>query len=64
MIPSFSIMGISLDFENMARKIQEVAEKQIINAEVQQMAVELENICQQSYTELTIEYNILKKTIS
>ena len=28
MIPSFSIMGISIDFENMAKKVQEYASTQ------------------------------------
>ena len=64
MIPSFSIMGISPDFEKKAKKIQESANNEQINEEVNEMAVELENICQQACNELEIEYNLLKNTLS
>jgi PAS domain S-box-containing protein len=64
MIPSFSIMGISPDFENMARKIQEYADAQQLKEGVNEMAIELEDICEQACEELEIEFNLLKNTIS
>jgi len=59
MIPSFSIMGISHDFENMARTIQEYAgiqQSDVIPALVLQLA----NICTQSCVELKEEYEMIK----
>jgi PAS domain S-box-containing protein len=64
MIPSFSIMGISTDFENMARKIQEFADVKQINEGVSEMAIELEDICEQACDELEIEFNKIKNTLS
>ncbi|WP_395050257.1 PAS domain S-box protein [Flavobacterium sp.] len=64
MIPSFSIMGISPDFENMARKIQEYADAQQLKEGVNEMATELEDICEQACDELEIEFNLIKNTIS
>jgi CheY-like chemotaxis protein len=64
MIPSFSIMGISPDFENMARKIQEYAGTQQLKEGVEEMAVELENVCEQACAELEIEFNLIKNKIS
>ncbi|PWA07305.1 PAS domain S-box protein [Flavobacterium psychrotolerans] len=62
-IPSFSIMGISKKFEDIARKIQDYSGTEQLEEEINEMAIELENICQQAYGELNIEFNILKNTI-
>jgi PAS domain S-box-containing protein len=64
MIPSFSIMGISTDFENIARKIQEFGDTQQLKEGIDEMAADLENICKQACEELEIEYNIIKNTLS
>ena len=64
MIPSFSIMGISTYFENMARKIQDYSGTLQLKKEIDEMADELENVCEQACEELEIEYNIIKNTIS
>jgi CheY-like chemotaxis protein len=64
MIPSFSIMGMSSDYENIARKIQEFADAQEINEGVREMSIEIEDICEQAFNELEIEFNILKNTLS
>jgi PAS domain S-box-containing protein len=61
-IPSFSIMGIHKDFENMARKIQEYTSTQQHLDEVQELVIQLENICAQACEELKEEYNMIKKT--
>ena len=63
MIPSFSIMGISADFEDLARKIHEFDGTQP-NEGVDEMAAELETICEQACEELEIEYNIIKNSLS
>jgi len=63
-IPSFSIMGISPDFENMARKIENYSGAQRLKPEIEEMANELESICEQACKELEIEFNIIKNRIS
>ncbi|CAH0997905.1 Aerobic respiration control sensor protein ArcB [Emticicia aquatica] len=55
MIPSFSIMGISPDFENMAKKIQEYANTQQQANEIQELVFKLENVCVQACEELEEE---------
>jgi hypothetical protein len=63
-IPSFSIMGISTDFENMARKIENYSGAQQLKSEIEEMAIELEEVCEQACKELEIEFNIIKNKIS
>ena len=60
MIPSFSIMGISTDFENMAKKVQEYANTQKQTDEIHQLVTELEAVLTQSCSELQEEFNLIK----
>ena len=60
MIPSFSIMGMSADYENMAKKIQEFSRTKKQAAELPGMVLQLGNICEQACTELKIEFNTIK----
>ena len=60
MIPSFSIMGISVDFENMARKVQDFASTQQQADGINDMVNKLENICNQACSELKEEFNNIK----
>ena len=60
MIPSFSIMGISLDFENIAKKVQEFASTQKQSKGIDEMVLKLENVCEQASEELEAEYNAIK----
>ncbi len=60
MIPSFSIMGISKDFEKMAKKVQDFARNQEHIEEIKEMVNELGNICKQSCKELEVEFNRIK----
>ena len=60
MIPSFSIMGISTDFENMAKKVQEYASMQEQTDAIQDLVFQLENICVQACKELQEEFNTIK----
>jgi CheY-like chemotaxis protein len=55
MIPSFSIMGMSPDFEEMARKVQEFAQTQLHSDSIEEMVLQLENICGQACEELEEE---------
>ncbi|MDD3723217.1 MAG: response regulator, partial [Lutibacter sp.] len=60
MIPSFSIMGISVDYENMAREIQEYASTQQKTDNISEMVTKLEKVCLQACDELKIEFNTIK----
>jgi PAS domain S-box-containing protein len=61
-IPSFSIMGMSQDIENMARQIQEAANTEQFTDETAKMVVQLESICRQACKELELEFNLIKNT--
>lgn len=62
MIPSFSIMGMSIDFENMAKKVQEYAINQQQTEAISDMVLQLEQVCEQACSELTEELNSIKET--
>jgi len=64
MIPSFSIMGINADFENMAKKVQEFASTQKQSDGINDMVLQLGNICTQACSELEEEYDKIKRTNS
>jgi PAS domain S-box-containing protein len=61
MIPSFLIVGIHKDYENIARKIQEYARNQQHLGEVPELVTQLDNVCTQACGELQETYNLLKK---
>ena len=63
MIPSFLIMGMSMDFEKMAKKIQEYASKQQFSDEIPNLVTQLETICMQACKELEEDYRTIKNTI-
>jgi U3 small nucleolar ribonucleoprotein component len=63
MIPSFSIMGISPNFENMAKKIQEISVKEEYTDELNDLVTQLEAICDQACKELEEELDIIKNGI-
>jgi PAS domain S-box-containing protein len=52
MIPSFSIMGMSSEFETMAKKVQEFADTQQKSEGINELVIQLENVCNQSCHEL------------
>ena len=64
MIPSFSIMGISTDFENMAKKVQEYASTRQQTDGMSDLVLRLENVCGQACKELKEEFNRIKNTNS
>jgi len=59
-IPSFAIMGMHPDFENMAKKIQEYAITQEQAPSITHLVKKIENVCNQAYKELREELNRLK----
>jgi CheY-like chemotaxis protein len=63
-IPSFSIMGINPDFENLARKVQEYASTQQHSEAIPGMILKIENVCTQACKELEVEYNEIKRNNS
>ncbi|MGV8945607.1 MAG: PAS domain S-box protein [Lutibacter sp.] len=60
MIPSFSIMGISVDFENIAKKVQDYASSQQQTEDISEMVLQLEKVCAMACDELMIELNTFK----
>ncbi len=62
MIPSFSIVGISVDFENMAKKVQEFASTELEADGISDMVLQLETVCTQACKELEQEFNTIKNT--
>jgi len=62
MIPSFSIIGLSPEFEDMAKKVQDSAAAHENMEEINNLVLQLENICNQACKELEIEFNNIKNT--
>jgi len=60
MIPSFAIMGISSDYENMAKEIQDFAKNQQQSTGIAEIVTKLANVCTQACVELEQEYQIIK----
>ena len=62
LIPSFSIVGINADFENMAKKVQEYAGTQQQTDRIYDLVKQLESVCNQACIELEEELKIIKKS--
>jgi len=56
MIPSFSIMGMSSDIENTAKRVQEYAGSKRHTEEISRLVLKLENVCAQACKELELDY--------
>ena len=61
-IPSFAIMGISTDIENMAKKVQEYASTQQQTDGIPDLVLKIEDVCMQACNELELEFNRIKNT--
>lgn len=61
-IPSFSIMGINTEFENMAKKVQEYARTQQKVDEIPDLVLQIDKVCKQAVIELADELNTIKNT--
>jgi PAS domain S-box-containing protein len=62
MIPSFSIMGMSTDFESIAKTVQEYASTVQQTDKIPALAMQLENALSQACIELEEEMNLIKNT--
>jgi len=60
MIPSFAIMGMSADFENMAKQVLDYARTQQQTEGISELVLQLENVCTQACKELEAEFNKFK----
>jgi hypothetical protein len=61
MVPSFSIMGISPQFEDMAKKIQSyTGDLESQKEEINNLVLQLSTVCNQACTELEVEFNNIK----
>jgi signal transduction histidine kinase/FixJ family two-component response regulator/HPt (histidine-containing phosphotransfer) domain-containing protein len=60
MIPSFSVVGISSHFEDMAKRIQEYASSQQQTEGIPALVHQLEKICSQACKELEVEFIAIK----
>lgn len=60
-IPSFAIMGISPEFTELAKRIQDYAEKLEVAVELNDMVIQLEKVCLQSFEELKKELHTLNQ---
>jgi CheY-like chemotaxis protein len=64
MIPSFLIMGISKEYENMAKDVQDYAAKEPQNFEkLQGLVLKLENVSSQACRELTEELEVINSKV-
>lgn len=61
-IPSFSIMGINREYEEIAKKIQEYAGTKQHLDEIDGLIIKNENVCLAACRELKKEYNLIKKS--
>jgi PAS domain S-box-containing protein len=65
MVPSFSIMGISKDFENIAKKVQEDVDNiQRHRNGMPDLVLQLEKVCTEACKELEAEFNVIKQANS
>jgi len=63
LIPSFSIMGISSDYELIAKRVKDFSVYQQQKENIPDLVLQLEEICDRACIELTHEFNIFKDAI-
>lgn len=61
MIPSFHLMGISADFEDIAKRIQEFASSPLSEKGIPEMIKKLESVCSQACDELRLDLSEIEK---
>ncbi len=61
-IPSFAIMGINPDYENMARKVQDFAKNQQQSDGISELVIQIDTVCTQACAELEAEYTLIKNS--
>lgn len=63
LIPSFSIMGMSSDFESMAKQIKDFSVYQQQKELIPGLVLQLEEICNRACVELTHEFKLIKESL-
>jgi hypothetical protein len=53
-------MGINIDYENMAKKVQDYAKNQQQSEGISELVSEIENVCNTACVELQAEYTLIK----
>jgi PAS domain S-box-containing protein len=61
MIPSFSIVGINREFEDMAKQLQEYTSQEKNLSDVPSLVAKLENVLGHACEELEVEFNLIKE---
>jgi hypothetical protein len=61
MIPSFHLMGISSDFEDMAKRVQDFANSPSSDLGIAEMIIKLESVCNQACDELRVDLLEIEK---
>jgi CheY-like chemotaxis protein len=62
MIPSFTIMGISKDFENIAKEVQDYASARQQSDGIADLLLQLSTVCTQACAELEVAFYRIKKS--
>ena len=63
LIPSFSIMGISGDYEDMAKRVKDFSVYQQQKENIPGLVLQIEEICNRACVELTHEYKLIKESV-
>lgn len=63
MIPSFAIMGMSSDFEEMAKKIKDFAHLRVEDEKISELVSKLGEACSQACVELEEEFLKIKQNL-
>ncbi|WP_317898084.1 ATP-binding protein [Aurantibacillus circumpalustris] len=61
-IPSFAIMGISSDIENIAKRVHEYANTRKLEENIEDLVAQLDLVCSQACAELIEEFNLIKNS--
>ncbi len=61
MIPSFTIMGINVEYVNKAKLVQDFANSQNQMSDIELLVGEISGVCKQACMELEVELNRIKK---
>ena len=62
-IPSFAIVGMNAEYENIAKEIQELATAPVKNEELKKLVKKIDHACKEACKELKAEINIIKNNL-
>ncbi len=61
-IPSFAVMGMNVEFENTAKRVQQYASTQLHTDGIPDLVLQLETVCMQACVELEVEFKRIKRS--